>query len=355
MRENLFLAYLDQATMSLSDAERYLRPLLELCRALTPSFDYVTARLVLEPPESRGPPMRTESDQLMLQLWGEQRLTVRRPVAGLPVSAPRPGPLLTPELRPGDALLLPRGVECQASGGAFVGAAGSGGAGRFPSQSCEPVLYALLTLRTNEQSFEASLGRYLTDLLLEGSFSAQADGFLRSAVAKHGFPERYPSVPSPKPPLSGATDELKQRLARSADELAGQINAANFRRHFDARMGKLLEEQSRGAEEMLAGSSSAGPLPPAGIVQTRSLIAVSEGITCRCQPGSDTAYFKRGGETLNLPIARSASEMIHRLCDGAPHAVASLPCEDPVERLCVCQILIMKGCLEVVEGPGAMD
>jgi len=352
LRENLFLAYLDQATLRLSDAERHLRPLLELCRALVPAFEYVTARLVLEPPECRGPNLHTESDLLLLQLWGEQRMTVRRPLGSVPMTAPRPGPLLAPELQPGDALLLPQGVECQVSSGKSE-AAGGGGTLGASARSSEPVLYAVLTLRTGEQSFEASLGRYLTELLREGNFSPEADGFFRSAVTKQGVSGRYPPPANSQPQPAAATGELQQKLARSASELASRITAADFRRHFNSKMQQLREAQGKGAEELLAGSVAAGPLPPPGIIQAHSLVAVCSGIVCRCQPGSDMAYFKRGAETLNLPIAASASELIHRLCDGEPHAVGSLPCEDPVERLCVCQILVFKGCLEVTEGPGA--
>mmetsp|Transcript_50557 Transcript_50557/g.156455 ORF Transcript_50557/g.156455 Transcript_50557/m.156455 type:complete len:144 (+) Transcript_50557:781-1212(+) len=140
---------------------------------------------------------------------------------------------------------------------------------------------------------------------------------------------------------------------RSAGELASNINVADFRKHFDARMLQLRTDQSKGAEGLLAGSTTAGPRPPPGIVQMTSLIAVCKGIVCRCQPGTEVAHFKRGSETLNLPIGRSASEMIHRLSDGEPHVVGSLPCDDPIERLCVCQVLLLKGCLEALEPPAA--
>mmetsp|Transcript_45568 Transcript_45568/g.91952 ORF Transcript_45568/g.91952 Transcript_45568/m.91952 type:complete len:239 (-) Transcript_45568:12-728(-) len=237
-------------------------------------------------------------------------------------------------------------------GSTSAGVGGGGGASASSAPSGGPTLYVALTLRTNEQSFEASLGRYLNDLLREASFSPEADRFLRSAASKRDFLQRYPDTPGGKA-SSDASGELKQQMLRSADELASKIDSAGFQRHFDARMRQLRDEQGRGAEKLLAGSSTSGPLPPPGVIQSDSQIAVCKGISCRCQPGSDTAHFKRGGETLNLPIARSASELIHRLSDGEPHAVGSLPCDDPVERLCVCQILIMKSCLEAVSGPGA--
>jgi len=357
LRENLFLAYLDQATLSLADAERYLRPLLEICQGLAPTFDYVTATLILDPPECRGPPLAVDSDVLLLQLWGEQRLALRRPLVGMPVTAPRPGALLAPELRPGDALFVPGGIECQVVGGALPMPTGGGASS---AGSSVPVLCALLTLRTGEQSLEASLGKLLTDLLRDGGLSAEADGFLRSAVTKRGVPERYLVHPGKGPvqdavPAAPASGDLETKLGRFAGELAGRLSAAELRRHFAARMERLREAQREGAERALAASASMGPVPPDGTIQMHTLISVSRDVVCRCQPGSDTAYFKRGHETLNLPIASSASHLISRLSDGRPHVVGSLPCDDPMERLCVCQILVFKGCLEVVEGPGAGD
>merc|ERR1712139_399329 len=84
-----------------------------------------------------------------------------------------------------------------------------------------------------------------------------------------------------------------------------------------------------------------------------SYVRITKGVRCECQPGSTRALFTRGSETLPLPIGESASYMISELCDGKPHLVSSLTCVDPLERLCVCQVLIFKKCLEVCSpGPG---
>lgn len=334
MRGDLFLAYLDHATLTISGAERYFRPLLEISRALSPELDYVTARLVMEPLDSKAPPLRTDADLLMIQIWGEQRLTVRKPLFAVPMSAPRPGPLLISEVRPGDVLLLPRGVDCQFSTSSLQAVVEGAPTETASASNHGPLLYALLTLRTNEQSFEACLSRYLNDVLLGGGFSADSDAFFRSAVTKHSQEDN--------------PERLEQLLASSAADLASKVNGADFRRHITERMAKLRDEQASAAEEILVGSSAAGPLAPPGIVSSQSRVAVSEGIACRCQPGSTTACFRRGGDTLNLPIAASASGLINSLSDGKPHVVGTLPCEDPVERLCVCQILIFKGCVSIV-------
>merc|ERR1711972_150003 len=137
---------------------------------------------------------------------------------------------------------------------------------------------------------------------------------------------------------------LAQRLSRSAAELASHVSAAGLREHYARRMDKLREEQMEGAAKMAAAASSSGPLG----LTSQSRVRVAVGVTCRCRAGDSTAYFKRGvSETLNLPIAETASYLIADLSDGAPHAVGSLRCVDPFERLCVCQILVFKGCLEV--------
>jgi len=348
MRDNAFLAYLDQASLCLAEAEHYFRPLLEICQQLAATFDYVTSRLVLDPPACHGPPLVADSDILVLQLRGTQRLTLRRPTSAQGVSAMRPAALMAAELQPGDALYVPGGVECQASGGQIP-------EDRAQVPQAGPCLYALLSLRTTEQSLDVSLGMYLNDALRDGRLSLDTDAFFRSAVTRHTVPCRYLKEVETEE-LASKGKELEARMGRCVAELASKITAAELRQHFGARMEKLRKAQLRAAQQTLA-ADGAGPQSPPDVLRSHSAVLITTGVTCRCTAGSETAHFKRGSETLSLPIARSASHLISKLCDGNPHVIDSLPCDDPFERLCVCQVLVHKSCLEAAgpraRGPGA--
>eukprot|EP00747_Dinoflagellata_sp_TGD_P166943 gnl/TRDRNA2_/TRDRNA2_190558_c0_seq1.p1 gnl/TRDRNA2_/TRDRNA2_190558_c0~~gnl/TRDRNA2_/TRDRNA2_190558_c0_seq1.p1 ORF type:complete len:454 (+),score=80.97 gnl/TRDRNA2_/TRDRNA2_190558_c0_seq1:89-1450(+) len=318
-RENLYLAYLDGAVLFLNEAERYWSPLLQICQALVPSFDYVTARLVLSPPGApRGPPLNTDSDILAVQLAGEQRLTLMPMTEVRRVSAMRPKPLLEADVRPGDALYLPRGVECQMQ----------------PAQaSAGPTLYALLTVQSAEQNLGFTLGKYLNDLL-RSKLSTEADALMRSSITRRSRSSDT---------TEDVRADLQADLMRHVTELASKVNGADVREHYKQRMEALRQEQADGAIRLPLDQ-----LAQEFTVRTNSLVAVARGVVCQCEAGGTTALFKRGDDTLALPIGRSASHMISEIADGRPHPVFSLTCEDPVERLCVCQVLCGKECLEIV-------
>jgi len=364
MRENIFLSYLDQASLSLTGAECFSKPLLAVCQTLAPALGgHSVARLVLEPPEGRGPPLVADGDMLLLQLWGEQLLTLRRPTPRLGVAAPRPKPLLAAELRPGDALVVPGGVECHVTGGKLsmaVARASTSPDAPWPQEG--PLLYALLPLKMPEQSLDVALAKYLNDVLLEGSLSQEADSFFRTAVTKHSMPERYFSnrtglgSSSHEPMRSAVADsatgvnqnELAAKLSRSATELAGKVSAAGLRKHMADRAKQLRDEQEKSARKFLTETV----VGIEQVVRTTSFVCLPSVVACHCERGAAVAHFKRGSEMLNLPISPTASALIARLSDAKPHVVASLPCDDLVERICVCQILIFKGCLELIKEPG---
>lgn len=340
MRENIFLAYLDQATLSLTKAERYFPQLLDLCSDLAmASFDYVTARLVLEPPDcGTGPALQAEGDILLMQLWGQQRVSAVRSVQGLPVSAPRPQPMVKCCLRPGDALFVPSGAECQPVARGAPLAVPEGEA--VEGAPAGPSLFLVLTLRSSEQAVGTSLGQYINDLLREpGALSDDSDAFFRSALTKQTRQQDAGATgKSPK-------EALEARMAACVEELASKVRGEGLRRHYTERMLAL-----RQAQQAESGSKKAGSRPaPRGSVNSASLVSVASGVTCQCNPGEAHALFRRGTETLRLPIAETASYMISRLCDGKPHVVTSLPCEDLFERTCVCQILVFKGCLVLTD------
>lgn len=353
LRENIFLAYLDQATLILARAERFFPALLSACEALASrSFDFVSAKLILEPPSChQAPPLVPEGDVLVVQLWGTQRLSVVRPTAGLPVTAPRPQAAVAAVLQPGDALFVPAGMECRASRPLQDFAVSSSA----PPDEGGPLLYALLVLRTTEQSMDVSLGKYLNDLLREeGRFSKDADKFMRTAITKQtlsasrgGPPEKQTEDlsasrdGSPEKQTAGTDSTLAARLGKCASELSSCVSAEGFRQHYAQRMAKLRSEQRESA------ASTALALTP-GVLTDSSTVRVTSGVVCHCEGGGTVAYFKRGTKTLNLPIAESASYLIQGLSDGVCHRVGSLSCADPFERLCVCQVLISKECLEEV-------
>jgi len=355
-RESLFLAYLDEATLSLEGAERFFPVLLELCQGLASSFDYATAELVLDPPACGGRPLAVDSDMLLVQLWGEQRLGIFKPFeAGGP--ALRPEVLLEPHLRPGDALLLPCGLGCRSLGsaapaqprGASLPRGGSAGVPSVqPSAAVVgPSLCAVLRVRGDQQSFAYSLREFFNEVLLKGPFSGDADGFLRSAATKHSLPDRYsgPHCAAPAAEVAARLrEELEARLRRCAEEVVPRLGAAGLAEHYEARMEKLRQTQRSSAADVAKAAAESECLVAPG-----TAVRIARGVACRCVEGSSVASFTRGEATLNLPIAESASRMISRLSDGRPHVVDSLPCDDPVERICVCNVLMFKECLEIAE------
>jgi len=329
-RDSFFMDYLDQAALVLNGAERFFEPILDICQGLDPVFRYATARLVLESPGScrEVPALVGDSDIVAIQIHGQQKLVLRRCTKGLGVTAPRPQPLLSVLVRAGDVLFVPKGLECVP--GALEPGEESGASG--------PILYALLMVRGIETAWVPSLSGYINDALREGVFSEDADAFFRSAVTKQ----------TRQLISDGAEDgkkqrvELEARLHRCTQELLERLSASGLRRHVAEKLEKLRSEQRDGLKKAQAATTPSMP----DEISARSWVRVAEGVRCRCTPGDCFALFKRGDDTLKLPIAVTASHMISALCDGMPHALASLPCEDPVERLCVCQILIFKGCLE---------
>jgi len=333
MRSNVFMAYLDHATLTLTESERFLPPLLDLCTSFSPTFHFVSSRIVIDPPGQRIPNLQADSDMIALQVWGEQRLKLCQSVAGLPVTARRPEPMLTPTMSPGDALYVPQGLEVRFEDS-------------LPLQHGEtrgPTMYAVLSVRTNEQELGTSLGRHFTDVLREADISKETDRFLRSAVTKHSVPRRSPKADSTEAEAERRA-KLEAGLKAAVADITQRINATSLREHVAKRMDQLRKEQAEGAAKMEGKS-----MPDAGQqVLTSSSVRVSRGVICECHPGQSHALFTRGTETLPLPIGETASYLISELCDGKPHLVSSLTCSDPVERLCVCQILVFKSCLEIV-------
>jgi hypothetical protein len=341
MRGNFFLAYLDHATLTLTDADHFLPQLLDLCRSLSPTFQYVTSRIVIDPPGVRIPTLTADSDMIAIQIWGEQRLKLCHSIMGLPVTAKRPEPLIMPTMCPGDALYVPQGLEVR-----FEDAP--------PLQRGEvrgPTMYAVLSVRTSEQMLGVSLGKHLQDLLRETGLSENTDRFLRTAVTRRTLPKAGADSPEAQEKKAKLEADLKAAI----EEITQKMSAATLREHVSKRMDQLVKEQSESAAKM----ARQGVFEEDQQVQhdtelqvlSTSYVRISQGVTCECHPGSQQALFTRGSETLPLPIAESASYLISELCNGKPRLVSSLTCRDPLERLCVCQILIRKDCMEVWRPP----
>jgi len=232
-------------------------------------------------------------------------------------------------MQPGDVVFVPAGLECRSSvvAPSFSVQAASK-ASRPAPEGPGPTVYALLSLRTGEQTVEASLGRYLNDLLRQSALAQETDGFLRSAITRRT--------------RAAGCDEAQ--LSSAAAEFASKVSAAGLVQHYRERMRRLRAQQTADATTSAANA----PSKPAG-VSSSTVLRVSDGVCAHCTDGSTAAQFKRGTETLNMPIADSASYLITDLTDGAPHKVSALRCADEYEKICVCQILVFKGCLEIVQ------
>eukprot|EP00435_Cladocopium_sp_Y103_P006071 s1580_g1.t4 len=199
-------------------------------------------------------------------------------------------------------------------------------------ESVPPNVYILLTLQSAELSVGFSLCRYLGDLLLQKEhLSAEADAFFRSAMTRRTRDDL-------------AKPELDESVQRHARELLSKVTVTDLRKHFESRIQQMRQEQLESAGEV----RSLPPLEP--MVLSRSLLRLAQGVRCKCDVGESRALFTRGADTMTLNIAVTASAMLARLSDGKTHHVDSLPCDDPVERVCVCNVLMRKGCLELAEG-----
>lgn len=334
MRGNIFLAYLDHATLTMTEAERYLPPLFQLCTGLSPTFDFVTCKLALDPPGTRLATMQADADLIVLQLWGVQKAKVCMPVFGLPVTAPRPAPLLSPTLNPGDAVFVPHGLELRFD------------EPLLSENGQSPTLYAILSVRTGDQSLGTCLGKHIVDVLRETGLPEDADAFLRSAICKASAP-RADSDTASADAVAERRAAIEVEMKSAIAQLRKRVSAASLREHVAGRMEKMRKEQAEGAVK-----AARQTLRENQVVLNSSYVSVSRGVVCECQPGDSHALFTRGSETLPLPISQSASYMISELCDGVPHLVGSLTCSDPLERLCVAEILVLKDCLEIREAPG---
>lgn len=313
------MAYLDGATIALPEAERYLPALLDFCQGLSEFFSFTSATLLLDPPSTKRPVHSAEGDMFVIQLMGPQDVMLVRSVQGLPMTAPRPTPLFKGELGCGDVLFVPQGLDCRANGSAT-----------------EPVIALALTVQTPEQALGPSLSMYMNDMLRQ-KLSAETDGFLRSAVTRH--------TRATFDATETSRNSYDERMRASAAELASSLSAAGLRAHFEDRMAKMRQAQGESAAKLVQTARQT-PLPR-NFVTCSSCLQVARGVSLKCTPGDSAAHFKRGTETLSLPIEATASYMLNELSDGAPHELSSLTCADPVERLCVAQVLVFKECIEV--------
>merc|ERR1712187_902078 len=189
-------------------------------------------------------------------------------------------------------------------------------------------------------------------MLREKNLEEDADSFLRSAVTKQTLQDRYPEASGGSAPSRAVpNEEVEERLRRSTAELTTRLNAAGLRKHFEGRMEKLRAEQVADASKKADMVRMASSSPQfSDMVTSQSKVRIAREVACQCAPGSDHAMFKRGSQTMRLPIAKSASFLINELSDGQSHSVETLTCDDPVERLCVCQVLINKDCVEIDHG-----
>eukprot|EP00405_Crypthecodinium_cohnii_P023845 CAMPEP_0206495582 /NCGR_PEP_ID=MMETSP0324_2-20121206/48691_1 /ASSEMBLY_ACC=CAM_ASM_000836 /TAXON_ID=2866 /ORGANISM="Crypthecodinium cohnii, Strain Seligo" /LENGTH=444 /DNA_ID=CAMNT_0053980019 /DNA_START=147 /DNA_END=1482 /DNA_ORIENTATION=+ len=335
MRDNMYLAYLDQATISISGAERFFPSVMEVCNGLVSGGvgQYITSHLILEPPPEEGrdagfvggrpgpmpgpgEKLMGEGDVLVVQLMGSRRLTVIRGLRGLPVTAPRPKPQLEATLQAGDAVFIPSGLEVRTERVANKG----------------PQLYLVIVLRSKEQDPELSMMKYLTDLMMDPNMSKESDAFFRSAATRRSWPamgldpKRKPGS-IPEDVQEKAADEDKENktplaklASKSVDEFARMISAKGLKEHYQRRMAELREKQRTAAMEV-AITIGRGEGPKEAVWPSSS-VRIAAGVKVSCQDGSSVAAFKRGEDTLNLPIAPTASFLISDLSTASPMSLS---------------------------------
>mmetsp|Transcript_21199 Transcript_21199/g.38698 ORF Transcript_21199/g.38698 Transcript_21199/m.38698 type:complete len:410 (+) Transcript_21199:54-1283(+) len=326
--DNFAVGYLKGASIVVNQADRYNKLLLDMCRVLADAhFHHVFAVLYLTPRNSQAVRVHTDDqDVFLLQVWGRKHWTLRNSPVSLPYTEEMLGkgepvppaligdPTMSFTMEPGDVLYIPRGCLHEAT------------------TSAEPSLHITVTVPTSDYCWGVQLARSLTETI----------------HSKQKMPEELhrlcstPMVGIRQGQANGSKEEdVSLHLQNMMQTWLEQLNAADIIGAFQARMAKTNEGQDRSLSANLSRQT-----PPR--VTERCRVRLMYGVKCTCKEWSKLAIFESadGGGRMELPIAASCMPMMAALT-SKPKFVTDLPATDRFERLCMLQLLLMHGVLQL--------
>ncbi|CAE8606078.1 unnamed protein product [Polarella glacialis] len=334
---SFLLAYLDGTSMIVNQADRHNQVILEFCRSLADHFfHHVFAVLYLTPPGSQAVRLHNDDqDVFLFQVWGSKRWTVRNAPQLLPYTEEMLGkdcpvpenlvgpPLLEFTMEAHDVLYIPRGYLHEAATGE------------------EASLHITFTIPTSDYCWGVNLVKHLTGQLRSKQLPGPQRSLCQSSLAPRG-------AAGPAVLDDAALDEKLQELLGS---LASQLSAEDVVRSFEQRMERTNDNQGRQFSMMTGGERGRPTRPPRVTEDTR--VRLMPGVSCHCEPDSEMAVFSRSGDGqhLEMPILKSSSGLVCALT-SKPQWVRDLPTKDPFQRLCVLQLLLEHGVLQLfLKGP----
>merc|ERR1712048_1467422 len=116
---------------------------------------------------------------------------------------------------------------------------------------------------------------------------------------------------------------------------------------FDQRMSKTNDSQEKAYAHFEQMNSQ--PEASAHVVSEACRVRLMYGIHCKIDSDNESAVFTRARDksTLEIGIKKSAAPLIRSL-GAKPKKVTDLPCEDIFERLCVLQLLLHHGVIQLL-------
>lgn len=327
---NDFMAgYIDGVSLIINQADRTSPVLMDLCRALAKvHFMHTFCVAYLTPPKSQAVRLHTDDqDVFLMQVWGKKQWTIRNApkllcyseeMLGKDVPVPPEligDPIMEFTIEAGDILYLPRGYLHEAATGE------------------EHSLHITVTMPTSDYCWGVQLVRdCMRHLKVADDPASVMNRYLYS-----------------KAPCEDDEKEVDKLLQDAVGSWASSLKIDGVLKAFETSMEKTNEGQERQFAQI---QRTRGP----PFVTEDSKIRLIHGITCLCHPKKDLALFVRDVENqqMELPVARSVMPMLKALTHR-PQLVAALPCNDAFERLCVLQLLLQQGVLQLFVGKNCLE
>eukprot|EP00927_Polykrikos_kofoidii_P061456 TRINITY_DN56296_c0_g1_i1.p1 TRINITY_DN56296_c0_g1~~TRINITY_DN56296_c0_g1_i1.p1 ORF type:complete len:459 (-),score=84.44 TRINITY_DN56296_c0_g1_i1:60-1364(-) len=324
--DDFLVGYLDGASVIINQADRCFAPLLQFCQELgRRQFYHVFGVFYLTPVQAQAVRLHNDDqDVFLMQVWGRKQWTIRNAPQLLPYTEEMLGkdgpvapelikePVMEFTMEPHDILYIPRG---------YLHEACTGGE--------EPSLHITVTVPTSDYCWGVQLVKHLLNKVHTKDFDEDLQETCGSFLAVRGTPAD----------VNGK--ELDEKIDKLLQSWADTVTVESVVEQFDQRMEKTNLGQERSQAERQARQKQ--------VVTEGSRVRLMYGISCRCDPNSEQAMFSRvsDGQNLELSIKKSACGLIRSLT-SRPQRVSDLPCDDRFERLCVLELLLRYGVVQLL-------
>jgi len=319
--DNFMVGYLEGASLIVNQADRCNTTLYQLSRVLAQMhFHHVFGVVYLTPADSQAVRLHNDDqDVFLLQVWGKKRWTIR-PAPQLliyteemlgkeePVPENLVGePVMEFTIEPGDVLYMPRGYLHEATTGT------------------EPSLHITITVPSSDYCWGVQLVKHLLQEM---------------------HTDKLPSAPSLRGSMcnrssKGEDSPFDKDLSKVIGTWADKLSPERVLETFQQRMARTNEGQERQYAHI--AQAKTGPC-----VTEHCRVRLMYGVHAEVYEDMEYAVFRRStdGQELEMPIGKTAVPLIHSLT-SRPQRVRDLPGEDAFERICVLQMLVQSGVLQV--------